>query len=142
MCKLPSVIKGVDWIEFEVHGDERGSLVAIENDKNIDFSIKRVYYIYDTKSEVVRGKHAHKNLNQILLCISGSCDILVDNGIERQVVNLNEKNKGIYIHGFVWREMMNFSANAVLLALVDQGYDTEDYVYDIEMVRREAENKE
>ena len=135
---MNSVIKGVDWIEFEAHGDERGSLVAIENFKNINFPIKRVYYIYDTKSDVVRGKHAHKNLNQVLLCVNGSCDVLVDNGNERQIISLNKRNKGIYIHGFIWREMMNFSNDAVLLVLVDQEYKVDDYVYDIETVREAA----
>ena len=109
------MIQGVDRIAFKPHGDERGKLVAIENQKDIPFDIQRVYYIYDADTDVVRGKHAHKDLNQVLLCLHGSCDILIDNGIEREIVHLNKPEEGIYIHGYVWREMMNFSPDCFLV---------------------------
>ena len=70
--------------KLEIKGDETGSLIAIESGKNINFDIKRVYYIFDTKSDIVRGKHAHQNLKQILICVSGSCKILLDNGIKKK----------------------------------------------------------
>ena len=133
------MISGVDWIRFSSFGDERGSLVPIENDKDIPFRIGRIYYIYDTAPDAVRGKHAHKDLNQVLLCLSGSCDVLLDNGKEREIVTLNTREEGIYIHGFIWREMLHFSADCDLLALVDRPYDPEDYVFDYSVVKRFAE---
>lgn len=124
------MIDGVEPISFQVHGDDRGSLVAIESGKNIEFEMKRIYYIYNTDYNIVRGKHAHRDLKQILICLHGQCDILLDNGKEKEVVKLNAPDKGIYIKGFVWREMMHFSNDCVLLALVNRPYDPDDYVYD------------
>lgn len=136
------MIKGVDAICFPRHGDERGSLVAIEGQKNLPFSIGRIYYIYGTNREVVRGKHAHKDLHQVILCLNGSCDVLIDNGTEREIIHLDQPESGIYIHDFVWREMLNFSSDCVLLAIVDKGYDLEDYVYDYNIVKAYAERNE
>ena len=82
------MISGVQWITFTAHGDSRGSLIAIENNKDIPFPIRRIYYIYGSSYDAVRGKHAHKDLNQVLICVSGSCDILLDNGKEKEAVHL------------------------------------------------------
>lgn len=136
MDKLKTIMAGVDLVQFEIHGDERGSLVAIESYKDIDFEIKRTYYIFDTKEGVVRGKHAHKDLKQILVCVNGACDILLDNGVQKEIIHLNTANIGIYIHGLVWREMMNFSQGSVLLALVDHEYNVEDYIYDLDEMKK------
>ena len=135
------MIKGVEWINFTTHGDERGSLIAIENNKDIPFPIRRIYYIYGSLYDAVRGKHAHKDLNQILICVSGSCDILLDNGEEREVAHLDAKDKGIYIYGFIWREMMHFSPDCVLLALVDKPYDPKDYVFDYDLMLQMMESE-
>ncbi len=134
MAVLSPLINGVDRITMAVHGDERGNLVAIEEGNGIPFQINRIYYIYNVSPEVTRGRHAHKDLHQVLLCLNGSCDILVDNGKERKCVHLDKPNDGIYIHSFVWREMSNFSPNTVLLAIVDKKYDKNDYVFDYEAV--------
>lgn len=114
--------------EFQSHGDERGSLVALEEGKEIPFSIKRVYYMYNTLENVRRGFHAHKKLEQILICISGECKILLDNGEEKEVVILNKKNEGIYISSNIWREMFDFSEDAILLVLASELYDESDYI--------------
>jgi len=135
------MIEGTERISFPCHGDERGKLIAIENNKEIPFKIGRIYYIFDAAGDVVRGKHAHKDLNQVLLCLNGSCDILLDNGRERETVHLDTPEWGIYIHGFVWREMMHFSENCVLLALVDKPYDPADYVYDYDVVAQSAKEE-
>lgn len=124
------MIRGVKSISFPVHGDERGKLIAIEGENDLEFDIKRVYYIYGTNTDVIRGKHAHFNLKQVMLCINGSCDVLVDNGLEREIISLNSPHSGIYIHGFIWREMLHFSSDCVLLVLVDHPYDIEDYIFD------------
>ncbi|WHP04863.1 MULTISPECIES: sugar 3,4-ketoisomerase [Acinetobacter] len=119
-------------ISFDVRGDERGSLVAIENLKNIPFEIKRIYYIFDTKKKVRRGFHAHKILKQVLICVSGSCQILLDDGKSKQTIFLNTPQEGLYIEGLVWREMFNFSIDCVLLVLADDVYNETDYIRDYE----------
>ena len=115
---------------FQPHGDERGQLVALEEFKDIPFRIKRVYYMYDTLSGVVRGKHAHIHLEQILICIHGSCKVLLDNGKERKVVNLEKPYEGLYVSSKMWREMYDFSKDAVLMVLASELYDGKDYIRD------------
>ena len=113
---------------FQPHGDERGQLIAFEEFKDIPFRIKRVYYMYDTAEGVVRGKHAHKNLEQILVCIHGSCKILLDNGREKKIVPLEKPYEGLYVASNVWREMYDFSADAFLLVFASELYYEEDYI--------------
>lgn len=113
---------------FEPHGDERGQLVAIEAFKDIPFEIKRVYYMYDTTAGVARGHHAHKQLEQILICVHGSCRILLDNGKEKETVVLDQPNTGLYISSDMWREMYDFSSDAVLMVLASSYYDESDYI--------------
>ena len=92
-------------IDFEEHGDDRGTLVAVEQMKNLPFEIKRCYYMYDTKPGVRRGFHAHKALKQVLLCVHGSCKILLDDGTEKAEVLLDKPNHGLVIESNIWREM-------------------------------------
>lgn len=127
--------------EFQSHGDDRGQLIALEACKDIPFEIRRVYYIFDTKQGVRRGFHAHRNLEQILICLHGTCKILLDNGVEKQVVVLDKNNEGLYIANNMWREMFDFSPDAVLLVLASQPYDESDYIRDyrafLEFVEKE-----
>ena len=113
---------------FQPHGDDRGQLVALEEFKDIPFEIKRVYYIYDTADGVRRGFHAHKELEQILICVHGSCKILLDNGSEKEIVLLDKPHEGLYISNDMWREMYDFSEGAVLLVLASKVYDESDYI--------------
>lgn len=115
---------------FQAHGDERGQLVALEELKDIPFKIKRVYYIYDTAEGVARGHHAHKALEQVLICIHGSCKILLDNGLEKETILLNKPDEGLYVANNIWREMYDFSPDAVLLVLASELYDEGDYIRD------------
>ena len=115
---------------FQPHGDERGQLVALEEYKDIPFEIKRVYFMYDTLEGVRRGFHAHKSLEQILICIHGSCKILLDNGREKKVVPLEKPYEGLYVSNDMWREMFDFSPDAVLLVLASELYDERDYIRD------------
>ncbi len=115
---------------FQPHGDFRGQLVALEEFKDIPFSIKRVYYMYDTADAFVRGKHAHKNLEQILICIHGGCKIKLDNGREQKVVPLEKPYEGLYVPSNMWREMYDFTKGAVLLVLASELYDEADYIRD------------
>lgn len=117
---------------FQRHGDDRGQLVALEEIKDIPFKIKRVYYMYDTTEGVHRGFHAHKNLEQILICIHGSCKILLDNGKEKKIVPLEKPYEGLYVANNMWREMYDFSSDAVLLVLASEVYDEHDYIRNYE----------
>lgn len=115
---------------FQPHGDERGQLVALEEFKDIPFKIKRVYYMYDTANGVTRCCHAHKKLEQILICIHGSCKIMLDNGSEKKTVLLEKPNEGLYVANNMWREMFDFSPEAVLMVLASELYDESDYIRD------------
>ena len=117
-------------LTFLTKGNERGVLIALEENKNIPFKIKRVYYIFDTKDGVIRGFHAHKNLEQVLICINGSCEILLDDGKEKSIIKLENRNEGLFIEKMVWREMFNFSADCVLMVLASDYYDEKDYIRD------------
>jgi len=119
-------------LEFKVMGDERGSLVSLEEEKNIPFEVKRVYYIYGTKTDTVRGKHAHVNLQQVAICVSGSCKFLLDDGNTKETVELNSPNIGLYIGKNMWREMYNFSSNCVLIVLANEYYNENEYIRDYE----------
>lgn len=115
---------------FQQHGDERGQLIALEEYKDIPFKIKRVYYMYDTGEGVRRGFHAHKCLEQILICIHGSCKVMLDDGSEKKVVSLEKPYEGLYVANNMWREMFDFSEDAILLVLASELYDESDYIRD------------
>lgn len=117
-------------ISLDAHGDARGELVAIEGMKDLPFEIKRTYYIFDTVKGVRRGYHAHKKLKQLLICVSGKCKIFLDDGEETEVVVLDSPKKGLYIENDIWREMYDFSKDAVLLVLASEHYDESDYIRD------------
>ena len=117
-------------IEFKKNGDERGSLVALEALSNIPFDIKRVYYIFNTEQNVVRGKHAHRKLEQVLICVSGSCKVLLDDGKEKVEIILDKQNKGLFLGKNLWREMYDFSENCVLMVLADEYYNPDEYIKD------------
>lgn len=115
---------------FQPHGDSRGQLIALEEFKDIPFRIRRVYYMYDTAAGVTRGYHAHKSLEQILICIHGKCKILLDNGTEKKIVPLEKPYEGLYVASAMWREMFDFSPDAVLMVLASELYDEADYIRD------------
>ena len=121
---------------FQEHGDERGQLIALEEEKEVAFAIKRVYYMYDTGAGVRRGFHSHRTLEQILICIHGSCKILLDDGTERADVSLDKPYEGIYVGPNMWREMYDFSSDAVLLVLASQIYDESDYIRDYDQFKK------
>jgi len=115
-------------INFNALGDNRGSLVAFEEFKNVPFAIKRVYYIFNTKKGVSRGFHAHKNLQQLVVCVSGKCRMLLDNGIKQEEVWLDSPTKGLLIDSNTWREMHDFSMDCILLVLASEPYNELDYI--------------
>lgn len=115
---------------FQIHGDSRGQLISLEEMKDIPFRIKRVYYMFDTKEGVRRGFHSHRTLQQILVCVSGECKVLLDNGSEKEIVLLNKPYEGLYIGPDMWREMYDFSEDAVLMVFASEYYDENDYIRD------------
>lgn len=128
----------IEILPLQVHGDDRGSLVALETQKNIPFEIKRVYYLFDTSENVVRGFHAHKALKQVAIAVRGSCRFLLDDGEERIEVLLDNPAQGLLIESFMWREMSNFTKDCVLMVLADREYDESDYVRDYELFKKLA----
>ncbi|WP_243544490.1 sugar 3,4-ketoisomerase [Pseudodesulfovibrio tunisiensis] len=121
-------MKNIDFLRFDVMGDDRGALVALEQFRQIPFDIKRVYYIFDTRHGVDRGKHAHRNLEQVLICVNGSCTIVLDDGSSVKEVKLDYPDQGLYIGKNIWREMKNFSQGCVLMVLANQYYDEHEYI--------------
>ena len=108
-------------------GDERGSLIAIEKGNNSPFEIKGILY-FNTQDGVVRGLHAHINLKQIAIAVSGSCTFIIDDGEKREDIKLSSPNQGLYIDGLIWREMKDFSNDCVLVVLASENYDENDYI--------------
>lgn len=122
----------VKELEFQLHGDERGQLVALEELSDfVPFEVKRIYYIFDTTPNTVRGKHAHKELRQVMICVSGACTIECEmpDGTKSEH-RLDWPDKGLLIEGLVWRNMKDFSKGAVLLVIASEHYDESDYIRD------------
>lgn len=140
---MGSHVSMIKFVDFQILGDERGSLVAIEQgDGNIiPFDIKRVYYIYKTSPGVSRGFHAHRNLQQVAICVAGSCRMVLDDGFNREEVVLDCPTKGLLIQGLLWREMHDFSENCVLLVLASEHYDESDYIRDYSYFKDEVSEK-
>ncbi len=116
--------------QYSLHEDPRGKLIAIESLADVPFEIKRIYYIYDVATGTRRGFHCHKELQQFMICVSGSCKILLDDGNEKQIVELNDPSDGLYVGPAMWREMFDFSPDAVLLVLASEHYNEDDYIHD------------
>ena len=117
-------------IHFKPLGDDRGHLVVVESGKSIPFDIQRVYYIYETAEGVDRGFHAHKALNQVAVALSGSCDMVLDDGTDKVTVHLSSPTEGVLIEPGMWHYMSNFSKDCVLLVFADAHYDESDYIRD------------
>lgn len=123
---------------FSDNMSEYGNLIPIEQSKDIPFEIKRVYYIFDVPSGIRRGFHSHYNLDQMLICVSGSVKILTKTPYEEEITMLDSPEKGLFIGPMVWREMYDFSPGAVLLVLASELYSVSDYIRDYHMYESEA----
>ena len=131
---------GVRQLSFSFHGDERGKLIALETlSDQLPFEVKRMYFIYDTTPGTVRGRHAHRQLKQVLVCVSGACTIECEmpDGAKAEY-RLDWPDKGLLIEGLVWRNMRDFSKDAVLLVLASEHYDESDYIRDYGEFRKIA----
>ena len=110
--------------------DPRGNLSFIEGGQHIPFDIKRVYYLYDVPGGSDRGSHAHKKLHQFIVAMSGSFDVILDDGKEKHRFNLNRSHYGLYVCPMMWRDLDNFSSGAVCMVLASEHYDESDYIRD------------
>ena len=128
----------IEWVELPNLGDDRGSLIVAESNKNVPFKVKRIYYILDAKPDVPRGFHAHKELMQLAFCIKGSCNMIMDNGVEKQQVRIDKSNIGLMIPPMVWHEMHDFSKDCVMLVLASDYYDEADYIRNYDEFINEA----
>ena len=117
-------------IDLPKIADPRGNLTFIEGGRHVPFQIQRVYYLYDTPGGAERGGHAHKGLHQLIVAMSGSYDVVLDDGRERKRFHLNRSYYGLYVCPMIWRELDNFSSGAVCLVLASNLYDESDYYRD------------
>ena len=120
----------VKWVIFSTRGDARGLLVPIEAAKDVPFAIKRVYSLLHLQSGTVRGAHAHRTLEQVIVALTGSCRITLDDGHAQQTVLLDEPSRGLRLEPMIWHEMADFSVDCVLLVLAAEHYDEGDYIRD------------
>lgn len=130
-------------LNFKDLGDERGKLVVIEGNQGIPFDIKRVFYIYGSDATVVRGEHANRESEFVLINVAGTSKVRITDGNEEFVVELNKPMMGVYIPKMIWKDMYDFSADSVLLVLASTHYDGKEYIrnYDeyLEIMRNEHE---
>jgi hypothetical protein len=127
-------------IHHKVLGDHRGQLVAIEGRDNVPFDIKRVFYIYGTQKNVLRGDHSHYNTKQYLIAVNGSCKVTLDNGKAIQTFDLDEPNKGLFQDSLIWGTMHDFSPDCVLMVLANEYYDESDYINDYQAFLKAVNN--
>jgi hypothetical protein len=128
----------IERIQLQQHGDAAGMLVALEEERNVPFVIRRVYYIFGTKDAVHRGRHAHRYLHQLAVAVRGSVTFLLDDGSGPVEVVLDNPSQGLLLGRMVWRELYDFSEDCVLMVLADQLYDRSDYITDYDDFLREV----
>jgi dTDP-4-dehydrorhamnose 3,5-epimerase-like enzyme len=128
----------IEWIDFPPLGDSRGSLVAVELGRpdSVPFDVNRIYYIYGTGKGVSRGFHAHRDLEQVAICLVGRCRFVLDDGRRREEAWLDSPNRGLRIGRLIWREMHDFSDDCILLVLASDHYDESDYIRSHEDFKR------
>lgn len=119
-------------LEFADLGDERGNLVVVEGEKEIPFAIQRVFYIYGSDAEVIRGQHANKISEFVLINVSGTSKVRISDGREECIVELNRPRMGLYLPNMLWKDMYEFSADSVLLVLASTHYDGSEYIRNYE----------
>jgi hypothetical protein len=127
---MPTRIADCELIELPKISDPRGNLTFIEGVRHVPFDIKRVFYLYDVPTGAGRGAHAHRQLQQFLICLSGSFDVELDDGRERKVVHLNRPWKGLLVPSMIWAAEVNFDPGSVCMVLASAAYDEADYIRD------------
>lgn len=128
----------IERVQLQQHGDHGGMLIALEQDRNVPFEIRRVYYIFATQRDVHRGKHAHRHLHQLAVAVRGSVTFMLDDGTGPIEVVLNDPSQGLLMGRMVWRELYDFSDDCVLMVLADHLYDPADYITNYDDFLREV----
>ena len=134
-------VRGCKMLDLPKISDPRGNLTFIESPKHIPFDIKRVYYLYDVPGGAERGGHAHKELQQLIIAMSGSFDIVLDDGVNKERIHLNRPYFGLYVNTMVWRELDNFSSGSVCMVLASIPYDESDYYRDYQEFTQALKDK-
>lgn len=129
-------------LEFADLGDDRGNLVVVEGKQDIPFEIKRVFYIYGSDAQVIRGQHANRRAQFVLINVSGTSKVRVDNGFQEDIIELNRPRMGLYLPTMLWKDMYDFSRDSVLLVLSDIHYDGSEYIRDYEEYLKEVKGLE
>ncbi len=124
-------------LNFADLGDERGKLVVVEGSRDIPFKIERVFYIYGSDSEVVRGQHANRESEFVLINVGGTSKVRIDNGHSEAIIELNKPMMGLYIPTMVWKDMYDFSEDSILLVLASTHYDGSEYIRNYEEYKKE-----
>jgi hypothetical protein len=132
------VIEECQMIDLPRVNDPRGNLTFVEGGRHVPFEIKRVYYLYDVPGGAERGGHAHKNLRQLIVAMSGSFDVHLDDGRTKKMFHLNRSYNGLFVCPMIWRELSNFSSGAVCLVLASNFYDDDDYYRDYVQFQNDA----
>ncbi len=139
---MPEMIE-VKVLNFEEKGDERGRLVIVEGGQDIPFEIKRVFYIYGSDPDVVRGRHANRRSQFVLINVAGTSKVrVIDRRGNEMIVHLNRPHTGIYLPAMVWKDMYDFSPDSVLLVLSSEHYDPDEYIRDYDEYLKVCENGE
>ncbi len=123
-------LKQCHLVDLPKISDPRGNLTFIEGGRHVPFDIRRVYYLYDVPGGAERGGHAHKELHQLIVAMSGSFDVVLDDGFEKKRIHLNRSYTGLYVCPMIWRELDNFSSGSVCMVLASNHYDEADYYRD------------
>lgn len=129
------MIEKCKYLEFEQKGDERGHLVIVEGMQDVPFDIKRIFYIYGSDKDVVRGQHANYRSEFVLINVSGHSKVKVDDGQNTYIFELNRPHTGVYLPKMIWKEMYDFSEDSVLLVLASEHYDASEYIRDYEVYK-------
>ena len=139
MKPLKELYEVIDFNEF---GDERGNLVVVEGSgRDVPFDIKRVFYMYGSDPDIIRGQHANRKTKFVLINVSGTSKVKVDNGAETEIIELNKHRMGLFIDTMVWKDMYDFSEDSVLLVLASEHYDGEEYIRDYDTFINEVRGK-
>ena len=135
--KIQHVKEQFKLLNFAYLGDERGKLVVVEGEQHIPFAIQRVFYIYGSDSEVVRGQHANRESEFVLINVGGTSKVRIDNGHSEAIIELNKPMMGLYIPTMVWKDMYDFSEDSILLVLASTHYNGKEYIRDYEEYKKE-----
>lgn len=136
MNAIISDVHSCNVVELTKIHNPSGNITIVQNGLHQPFDVKRIYYLYDVPGGSERGGHAHKNLNQLIVAASGSFDIILDDGRNKKIIQLNRPNFGLLVVPGIWREIVNFSSGAICLVLASEKYNPDDYIRDFATFKR------